>query len=43
MATVTWSDHAMERMREQARYISEQSCSSEIAWEWANDMRRGKH
>ena len=38
MATVTWSDHAMERMREQARYISEQACSSEIAWEWANDI-----
>ena len=38
MATVTWSDHAMECMREQARYISEQVRSSEIAWEWANDI-----
>lgn len=38
MATVSWSDHALERMREQARYIAEQSCSSEIAWKWANDI-----
>ena len=40
MASVTWSDHAMERMREQARYIAELSCSSEIAWKWANDIFR---
>ena len=40
MASVTWTDHAMERMREQARYIAEQSCSSEIAWEWAIDIFR---
>ena len=38
MATVKWSDHALLRMREQARYIAEQSCSSEIAWKWANDI-----
>jgi hypothetical protein len=25
-------------MREQSRYIAEQSCSSEIAWKWANDI-----
>ena len=38
MAMVKWSDHALERMREQARYIAEQSCSAEIAWNWANDI-----
>ena len=38
MATVKWSDHALLRMREQVRYIAEQSCSSEIAWKWANDI-----
>ena len=38
MATVTWSDHAMACMREQARYIAEHACSSEIAWKWANDI-----
>jgi plasmid stabilization system protein ParE len=38
MATVSWSDHALERMREQTRYIAEQSCSPEIAWKWANDI-----
>ena len=38
MATVKWSDHALLRMREQARYIAEQSCSSEIAWKWADDI-----
>ena len=38
MATVKWSDHALECMREQTRYIAEQSCSTEIAWEWANDI-----
>ena len=38
MASVTWSDHAMERMREQVRYIAEQSCSHEVAWKWANDI-----
>ena len=38
MATVSWSDHALERMREQTRYIAEQSCSAEIAWKWANDI-----
>ena len=38
MATVAWSDHALQRMREQTRYIAEQSCSSEIAWKWANDI-----
>lgn len=36
MAEVRWSDHAMERLREQVRYIAEQSQSKEIAWEWAN-------
>ena len=38
MASVKWSDHAMERIREQARYIAEQSCSRETAWKWANDI-----
>ena len=38
MATVKWSDHAMDCMREQARYIAEQSCSPEIAWEWASNI-----
>ncbi len=38
MATVSWSDHALQRMREQTRYIAEQSCSAEIAWRWANDI-----
>lgn len=38
MVTVKWSDHAMERMREQVRYIAEQSCSAEIAWGWASDI-----
>ena len=38
MAIVKWSDHAMDRMREQARYIAEESCSREIAWKWANDI-----
>ena len=38
MATVKWSDHALERMREQTRYIAEQSCSTEIALKWANDI-----
>ena len=38
MATVTWPDHALECMREQTRYIAEQSCSTEIAWKWANDI-----
>ena len=38
MAMVTWSDHALQRMREQTRYIAEQSCSSETAWKWANDI-----
>ena len=36
MAEVRWSDHAMERLREQVRYIAEQSQSKEIAWKWAN-------
>ncbi len=38
MATVKWSDHALECMKEQARYIAEQSCSTEVAWKWANDI-----
>ncbi len=38
MATVKWSAHAMDRVREQARYIAEQSCSTEIAWKWASDI-----
>lgn len=38
MATIKWSDHAMERMREQVRYIAEQSGSRDIAWRWANDV-----
>ena len=37
MATVSWSDHALQRMREQTRYIAEQSCSAETAWKGAND------
>ena len=38
MVEVKWSDHAMERMREQTHYIAEQSCSAEIAWNWATDV-----
>ena len=38
MASVKWSDHAMACMKEQAKYISEQSQSKEIAWKWANDV-----
>ncbi len=38
MATVKWSDHAIDCVREQARYIAEQSCSPEIAWKWASDI-----
>ena len=38
MATVKWSDYALERIREQTQYIAEQSCSAEIAWEWVNDI-----
>jgi len=38
MAIVKWSDHAMDRVREQARYIAEQSQSKETAWKWANDI-----
>ena len=38
MASVKWSDHAMVRMREQTRYIAEQSGSAEIAWKWATDV-----
>ena len=38
MANVKWSDHAMIRMREQTRYIAEQSGSTEIAWKWASDV-----
>ena len=38
MASVKWSDHAMACMKEQAKYIAEQSHSKEIAWKWANDV-----
>ena len=38
MATVQWSDNAMNRLREQAKYIVEQSGSSEVAWKWASDV-----
>ena len=38
MAMVKWSDHALERMREQVQYIAEQSGSREIAWRWANEV-----
>ena len=38
MVTVKWSDHALECMKEQTRYIAEQSCSPEIAWKWANEI-----
>ena len=38
MANVKWSDHAMACVKEQARYIAEQSQSREIAWKWANDI-----
>ena len=38
MASVKWSDHAMACMKEQAKYIAEQSQSREIAWKWANDV-----
>jgi len=38
MAIVKWSDHAMDCVREQARYIAEQSQSKETAWKWANEI-----
>ena len=38
MANVKWSEHAMSCIKEQARYIAEQSQSKEIAWKWANDI-----
>ena len=38
MSTVKWSGYALERMREQTRYVAEQSCSTEIAWKRANDI-----
>ena len=38
MASVKWADHAMACMKEQAKYIAEQSQSKEIAWKWANDV-----
>ena len=38
MATIIWSDHALESLRAQVRYIAEQSCSAEIALRWANDV-----
>jgi len=38
MAVVKWSDNAMECLRQQARYIAEQSQSREIAWNWMNDI-----
>ena len=38
MASVKWSDHAMACMREQVKYIAEQSQSKEIAWKWASDV-----
>jgi len=38
MAVVKWSDHSMMCLRQQARYIAEQSQSSEIAWTWMNDI-----
>lgn len=38
MATVKWSDHAMNCVREQVQYIAEQSGSRQIAWKWAEDV-----
>lgn len=38
MANVKWSQYAMSRLKEQARYIAEQSQSKEIAWKWVNDV-----
>ena len=38
MAVVKWSDHALERIKEQARYIAEQSGSVETAHKWAADI-----
>lgn len=38
MAEVKWSEHAMSRLREQVRYIAEQSQSKETAWKWATDV-----
>jgi len=38
MAVVKWSDHAMTCLRQQARYIAEQSQSTKIAWNWMNDI-----
>ena len=39
MADVKWSDHAMACMKEQAKYIAEQSQSKEIDWKWAVGVR----
>ena len=38
MASVKWSDYAMACMKEQAKYIAEQSQSREIAWKWVSDV-----
>ena len=38
MASVKWSDYAMTRMQEQAKYIAEQSQSKDVALKWANDV-----
>ena len=36
--TVQWSDHALERAREQAKYITRESGSTEVAWKWASNI-----
>lgn len=38
MAEVKWSEYAMSRLREQVRYIAEQSQSKETAWKWATEV-----
>ena len=38
MASVKWSDYAMSCIKEQAKYIAEQTLSKEIAWKLANDI-----
>lgn len=36
--SVRWSEHAKDCLRQQARYIAEQSQSAEIAWRWMNEV-----
>ena len=38
MAAVVWSEHARDRVREQAQYILQESCAPDIAMKWADDI-----